>query len=189
VLPEFSARAVSMQVIEHLERRRPGIAGHPAAVTAEVKSALGSVRRAYVDSDLPRSYIDALETELVETLPARWDAIADPYTKLENTKFALWRGGDVVARLTYVFVGLVLGGLVVEAPFIPIYEKWFPFLLSVLAWWLPDAQVRWQKRRYAKELGQIVAALDRAQPALDQRVTLAELLPPHEERPPHEESK
>jgi len=181
VLPEFSARSVTLQVIEHLERRRPAISGHPAAVSAEVKAALVPVRRAYVDSDLPRSYIDALETELNETLPARWDAVADPYTKLENAHFRLWRGGDVVARLAYVATGLVLGGLAIEAPFIPIYEKWFPFLLAILAWWLPDAQVRWQKRRYARELGNIVTALDRAQPALDQHVTVSDLLPPHEE--------
>ena len=181
MLPEFSARAVALQVIEHLERRRPAIAGYPAAIADEVKHALEPVHKAYADAELPRGYIAALETELVETLPARWRAVAEPFTRLEAASFRLWRGGDVVARIAYVFTGLVVGGLIVEAPFIPIWEKWFPFVLAVLAWWLPDAQVRWHKRRYARELGAIVAALDRAQPALDQHVTLAELLPPTSE--------
>ena len=181
MLPEFSARSVALQVIEHLERRRPAIASSPAAIAAEVKNALVPVRRAYVDSELPKSYIDALESELTETLPARWHAIADSFTKLEGAGFRLWRGGDVVARLTYIFSGLVIGGLIVEAPFIPIWEKWFPFVLAVLAYWLPDVQVRFHKRRYARELGAIVASLDRAQPALDQHVTFTDLLPPHEE--------
>jgi hypothetical protein len=180
VVPEFSARDVGMQVIEHLERRRPALVGSDSLVAAEVKSALVPVRKAYAEYELPPGYIDALEAELVATLPARWRQVAAPFTKLEERGFGLWRGGDVVARLTFVLAGLVVGGLIVAAPFIPIWEKWFPFALAIAAWWLPDAQARWQKRRYAKELGAIVTTLDRAQPELDRHVTIAELLPPGE---------
>ncbi len=167
-----------MQVIEHLERRRPAIASDPDAIVAEVKHALAPVRKAYADYELPGSYLDALEAEMVESLPARWRGLAEPFTRLEAQGFHLWRGGDIPARLTYVLLGLVVGGLIVWAPFIPIWEKWFPFALAVLAWWLPDVQVRWHKRRYARELGALVSTLERAQPALDQHVTVTELLPP-----------
>jgi len=182
VLPEFSARVVAMQVIEHLERRRPAIAGDPEAIKTEVDHALAPVRKAYADVELPRSYLDALATEMTETLPARWRALAEPFTRLEQRGFGLWRGGDVPARLAFVLAGLILGGLIVAAPFIPIWEKWFPFVLAVAAWWLPDLQVRWHKRRYARDLGALVATLDRAQPALDQHVTITELLPPPEDK-------
>jgi hypothetical protein len=178
VLPEFSARAVALQVVEHLERRRPAIAGDAAAVTEEVRHALQPVRKAYAESELPLSYVDALEAEMVETLPSRWRALAEPFTRLEQAGFRLWRSGDLPARLSFVGLGLALGGLIVWAPFIPIWEKWFPFVLAVLAWWLPDAQVWFQRRRYARELGRLVASMARAQPALDQHVTLTELLPP-----------
>lgn len=178
MLTEFSARAVALQVVEHLERRRQAIATHPAAIAEEVKNAMVPVRKAYLDYELPRGYLDALETELVETLPSQWRAVAEPYTRLEGMRFRLWRGGDVIARIVYVFLGLVIGGLAVEAPFIPIWEKWFPFVLAVLAWWLPDVQIRFHKRRYARELGAIVAALERAQPALDQNMTIGELSSP-----------
>jgi hypothetical protein len=180
VLPEFSARAVSLQVIEHLERRRQAIASHPAAIADEVKRAMSPVRKAYLDYELPHSYLDALESELMQTLPAQWQAVAEPYTRLESLRFKLWRGGDVIARIAYVFLGLTIGGLILEAPFIPIWEKWFPFVLAIFAWWLPDVQVRFHRRRYARELGTIVTALERAQPALDQNVTIGELLPPGE---------
>ncbi len=178
MLPEFSARAVSIQVLEHLERRRPDIVADEARVRAEVGEALVPVRKAYVEYDLPRSYLEALEKELSAALPARWRAVAEPFTRLEQAGFRLWRGGDPIARLTFVLAGLVLGGLIVWAPFIPIWEKWFPFLLAVLAWFLPDVQARWYKRRYSRELGAIVSTMERAQPALDQHVTVAELLPP-----------
>ncbi len=77
-----------------------------------------------------------------------------------------------------MFLGLVVGGLCVAAPFIPIWEKWFPFALAVAAWWLPDAQAAWHRRRYAGRLGAIVRDVGLRQPALEARVSLAELLPP-----------
>jgi hypothetical protein len=136
------------------------------------------VRRSYAETELPGGYIDALERELTATVPARWRAVAEPFTRLEQAGFRLWRGGDPIARLSYVLIGLVLGGLIVWAPFIPIWEKWFPFVLALLAWFIPDVQTRWHKRRYARELGAIVTMMERAQPALDQHVTITDLLPP-----------
>jgi hypothetical protein len=183
MLPEFSARAVGMQVLEHLERRRPAIVGDEAKIQAEVEAALVPVRKAYADCELPSSYLDALAKEVAATVPARWRAVAEPFTRLEQRGFGLWRGGDPVARLSYVLCGLIIGGLIVWAPFIPIWEKWFPFVVAVLAWWLPDAQTRFHKRRYARELGGIVSTVERAQPALDQHITVADLLPPAEGSP------
>jgi len=178
MLSEFSARAVTVQVLEHLERRRPELVGHDDRVREEIKGALAPVRRSYAETELPGGYIDALERELAATVPARWRAVAEPFTRLEQAGFRLWRGGDPIARLSYVLVGLVLGGLIVWAPFIPIWEKWFPFLLAILAWFIPDVQTRWHKRRYARELGGIVKLMENAQPALDQHVTITDLLPP-----------
>lgn len=181
MVPEFSARSVTLGVIEHLERRRPAIAGSVEAVTLEVERALEPVRKAYGELELPRSYMDALADEVKASLPVRWQSAADRFTRLESSSFGVWRGGDVVARVTYVFVGLVIGGLCLRAPFIPIWEKWFPFALALAAWWLPDVQVWQKKRSYERELGAIVQSLERAQPALDQRITMAELMPPEAE--------
>src|SRR5262249_22676566 len=155
------------QVIAHLERRRPDIASDPTRVRAEVAVALDPVRSAYRDAELPDAYLAALEREVTETVPAQWQRIAQPFTDLERRSFALWRGGDAVARITYVFLGLAIGGLCVALPFIPIEEKWFPFVLAAGAWWLPDLQMRWQRRRYASALGRIVESVAAAQPALE----------------------
>ena len=180
MVEEFSARTIGTQVIEHLERRRETLVESDEAVRAEVKAALAPVRKAYLALDLPAGYVEALEEELGAAIPARWRAIAAPFTRLEQNRFGIWRGGDVTARLTYVLAGLIAGGLLLRVPFLPIVTKWLPFLLAVAAWWLPDLQAGWHKRRYARELGELVDSLERAQPALDRRLELAALMPPTE---------
>jgi hypothetical protein len=178
VLPEFSAQKVTLDVLEHLERRRQQIVDDEARVRDETKQALVLVRKAYQEAELPMPYWDAVEAEVLATVPGQWRSIAAPYTDREKREFGLWRGGDPVARITYVFLGLVVGGLCVELPFIPIWEKWFPFVLALAAWWLPNAQVAFHKRRYSRRLGAIAARTARVQAQLDGTVTTESLLLP-----------
>jgi hypothetical protein len=164
--------------LAHLERHRTGIVTDEQKVRAEVRVALERIERAYVDAELPRPYLAALVAELESALPPRWLAVARPFTALETRGFGIWRGGDLVARIVYLFAGLVIGGLCVAAPFIPIWEKWFPFALAIAGWWLPDAQAWYQRRRHARRLGEIVRDLAGAQASLDRVVTVADLLEP-----------
>jgi len=175
---EFAVKKVAADVLAQLERHRQAAVRDEATTAREVAAALEPVRRAYGDSQLPAVYFDGLEGELKSTLPAAWRAIAVPFTELEARRFGSWRGGDLGARLTYVFAGLVLGGLLVWLPFIPIWEKWVPFAMGVGGWWLPDAQAAWHRRRYGRELGEIARRAAAAQPALEARVSMSELLPP-----------
>jgi hypothetical protein len=179
---EFAVRRVALEVIGHLERRRTEIVADDGAVRAEVERALAPLRDAYRESALPAPYFAALEHEVREIVPGRWRAAAAPFTAMEARSFGSWRGGDVYARVVYTLVGLVVGGLCVAAPFIPIWEKWFPFALAAAGWWLPDAQSAWHRRRYARRLGAIVKDLGARQPAIEARVTLADLLPSDEGR-------
>jgi hypothetical protein len=176
VLPEFSADAVSRQLLSRLERQRAALAGDAAATEAEVTAELASIRARYVEEALPLPYFEALARDLGPAIGARWRKVAAAYTDLEQRGFGIWRGGDLVARLAYVFAGLALGGLCVELPFIPIWEKWFPFALSIAGYFLPDAQLRWQRRRYARQLGDVVRDFAALQPRLEEAVKLTDLL-------------
>lgn len=178
MLDEYSAQVVTGEVLRHLERHRAAIVADNDKVRAETRIALARVEQAYADSGLPLPYLRALVAELESALPERWRSIAAPFSELETRGFGTWRNGDLVARVVYVFTGLVVGGLCVAAPFIPIWEKWFPFALAVAGWWLPDAQSWMNRRRYARRLGEIVRDMAGAQPALDRAITLADLLPP-----------
>jgi hypothetical protein len=175
---EWAAARVATDVLDHLERRREALAGDGAAVRRELEAALVPLRAAYAESSLPAPFFTALEEELRQVLPERWQAAAARFTALEGRGFGSWRGGDVYARIAYVFAGLTVGGLCVEAPFIPIWEKWFPFALGLVAWWLPDVQALWHRRRYARELGRIVGAVSARQAAMEAQVSLKELASP-----------
>src|SRR5262249_56291529 len=105
----------------------------------------------------------------------RWRAAARAFTALEQRSFGSWRGGDVYSRVVYVILGLVVGGLCVKAPFIPIWEKWFPFAMAAGGWWLPDAQAAWHRRPYARRLGELVRDVGSRQQALEAAGTLKEL--------------
>jgi hypothetical protein len=181
VTDEFAARRVATDVIAHLERRRSEIAGDEGIVKEEVERALAPLRAAYHESALPPAYFAALENEIREVLPRRWREAAAEFTALEARAFGSWRRGDVYARISYVFIGLVIGGLCLRAPFIPIWEKWFPFALAGGSWWLPDLQALWQRRGYARRLGEIVRDVSSRQRALEGAVTLAELAAPRSE--------
>lgn len=174
---EFAARKVVTEVLGQLERRRAEIVHDERAVRLEVERSLEPLRAAYCETGLPVPYFAALEREVRASLPRRWRVAARSFTALEARGFS-WRGGDLIARIVYVFLGLVVGGLCLRAPFIPIWEKWFPFALAVGGWWLPDAQALWHRRRYARGLGAIVRDFGARQPALEGAVRLADLLAP-----------
>ena len=180
---EFAIGKIAIDVLAQLERHREAAVRDPAATARAVETALAPVRAAYLDSQLPPVYFEALERELQTALPAAWRAIAVPFTALEARRFGIWRGGDLGARLAYVLAGLVLGGLIVWLPFIPIWEKWVPFALAGAGWWLPDASVAWHRRRYARDLGRIARRLAGSQQALEARVTMTDLLPPPDRLP------
>ena len=175
---EFAIKKVALDVLAHLELHREQTAQDEAATRAAVEAALEPVRSSYADSQLPAAYLQALDRELGSTIATAWRAVAVPFTELEKRSFGLWRGGDLVARLAYMLGGLSLGGLIVWLPFIPIWEKWLPFAMALGGAWLPNAQVLWHRRRYARELGAIAVRLGARQRALEAAVTMNELLPP-----------
>jgi len=168
-----------MEVLGQLEHRRADLCDQPdgeAATRAVVEEALVPVVEAYREAQLPEPYLAALKTELLASLPLAWLRLARRFSSLEDRDFGVWRGGDPLARATFVLSGLVIGGLILWAPFIPIWEKWFPFLLAVLGWWLPDVQQAYHRRRYARALGRLAVEVGGAQSRLDGTVTLQALL-------------
>jgi hypothetical protein len=176
-----SVASVAEEVLEHLERRRPAIVDDEAKIYAEVKAALVPFAEACREAELPDAYRDAVSEEIAAVVPGRWRAVAGGFTAMEKRGFGLWRDGDPVGRLAWVGAGGLIGMVVGALPFVPFRLKWIPLLLGALGWWLPDLQVRWYRRRYARELGDIVSGLARAQPVLDRR--LLPSLPPKDEQP------
>ena len=171
MIEAFTARRLATEILAGLERRRPSLLDDETSVRAAMEAALLPVRREYASRELPAVYLTALEQELLASIPTRWLDSARQFTADERRHFGIWRGGDVIARLSFLAVGGLVGAFIVWAPFIPIWEKWLPIPLAIAAWYLPDLQASWHRRRYARRLGEIVLSLETAQAQLDRRLT------------------
>lgn len=149
--PEYSAENVTRLVLAHLERRRYAIRADVNRARAEIARCLAPVRRAAADDDIPAAYMSALERELTEGLPERWCAQAERMTQLEQRDFDIWRGGDLVARFTYVLISLLVTA-VFAATEAPAWGKLLALLASLTTFFVPQAQFTWYARAWERSL-------------------------------------
>jgi hypothetical protein len=166
--------------VEAFERRRPGLSGW----TPEVESSLRAEAEAAL-LDMERQcrelgFEDPLHWQRVRgaldsVLMPRYAALARQELALAAADYHLWRGGDLVARLAFAGVGLLLGVAAVEIPWIPVTEKWVPWVLFLAGPFLPDAQLWFYRKRLERRLQSIVDDLTKADLALDAYRPLSEL--------------
>lgn len=181
MVPEkYRLENIGRFLLEAFERRRPALEAWTPAVgqelRAEAERELLQMERQCVELgvDDPPYWLRARGALDAVLLP-RYAALAREELALSKRDYGLWRGGDLVARLAFAGVGLVLGGLAVAIPWIPVTEKWVPWALFVAGPFLPDAYFWWYRRRYRKRLEALVEDLARAGDSLDTYRPLSEL--------------
>ncbi|MBS2026405.1 MAG: hypothetical protein JST54_00755 [Deltaproteobacteria bacterium] len=164
----FSLPFVTSVLIAAAERRRPGLGPWTPAVRQELlgifKDELASVKKSYDElaasagTGQEKDDWENLEHAVLHDAFPRYAAVAEKETALEQNEYGVWRGGDLLARLAYAGGGLVIGGLCVKLPFIPIPTEWdfFAFLTMIGAPLIPDMQVAWHKRRFRKKIEAIM---------------------------------
>jgi hypothetical protein len=194
MVPEkYRLESVGRFLIESFEHRRPGLEAWTPAVEeklrADAEVELSQMERqcrelGVDDPDYWKRVRGALQTVL---LP-RYGALARAEIALSRRDYGLWRGGDLVARMTFAAAGLVLGALAVAIPFIPVTEKWVPWALFIAGPFLPDAYFWWYRRRYRRSLEGLLADLARAGSSLDTYRPLSELQRAFGEPPPLREA-
>jgi hypothetical protein len=166
----YELGSIARDLLEDLERTRPGFpddeAGFREAVQARARLRLGEdLRRQYASLGADGDY-QRVEREVREVLVPRYVAFALPYTRLERHGGGAWRGGDLVARVVLALIGLSVGGFIVWAPFIPVWEKWLPFVLMILAPFLPDLQRAWHRASYQARVSALARDMEAAAHAL-----------------------
>lgn len=128
-----------LQECEH--RRRALLPGEAEARLREAaREKLEEIRESYEESGGTPAYWQALEREVLETSLPQYIPAAVEQTRLEKTRYDLWRQGDTLARVTFALLGLILGGLIIAAPFIPIWEDAFAFVLAVMGLLYPEVK-------------------------------------------------
>jgi hypothetical protein len=154
---EYDLGNVVFAVLDECEHRRRG---YEDSVGAQArKTALGrlaKIKAAYDELGGSAAYWSTVETEVLETALPQYVAAAEEMNVLERTKFGVWRGGDPLARFVFALLGLILGGIIIALPFIPIVENMFAFALAILGFTYPEMK-RWtHERRHFKALNRIV---------------------------------
>src|SRR5205807_1227768 len=73
------------------------------------------------------------------------------------------RQGDPLSRLALGLAGLAVGGLIVKAPFIPIFDDAFAFVLAAAAFFYPEIKRLVFDWRHSRLLNRLIVQADRYQ--------------------------
>jgi hypothetical protein len=181
MVPEkYRLAAVGRFLLEAFERRRPGLTDWTPQLErellAESEAALQEMARQCKEfgvDDPP--YWQKVRGALEAVLLPRYAVLAKREIALAKADYHLWRGGDLLARLAFAGAGLVLGALAVAIPWIPVTEKWVPWVLFVGGPFIPDAQLWYFRRRHGRRLQALIDDLAKADATLDTYRPLSEL--------------
>ena len=156
--PEYDFGSVVFVVLEECEHRRRGIENEELdeQLVDIARGKLAKIKAAYDEFGGSPSYWKSLETEVLETAMPQYVDAAREMNRLERNAYDVWRRGDLSARFLFALGGLVIGGIMIELPFIPIFEAMFAFGMAGLGFFYPDLKRFMAERRHAKTLNRLV---------------------------------
>jgi hypothetical protein len=147
-----------LQDCEHRRRSSPADDAEAAAkLSAIARQKLAEIKLCYEEAGGSAGYWRELEGEVLETALPQYARAAAAQTRLELASYGLWRQGDPLSRLALGLAGLTVGGLIVKAPFIPIFEDAFAFVLAAAAFFYPEIKRLVFDWRYSRLLNRLVA--------------------------------
>jgi len=155
---EFDVAQMVHSVLADCEHRRRAMedAGFADAIDENARKKLATARAAFVASGGDPSYWSTVEDEVLRTALPQYIRIAERQNQLERTHYEVWRQGDLAARAVFALGGLVIGGIIVEVPFIPIFIDAFAFFLAICGWFYPELKRLFYDTRYTRQLNNIL---------------------------------
>lgn len=153
-----------LQDCEHRRRSLPPDDGEAAAKLAEIaREKLAKIAPCYVEAGGTPAYWRELEREVLETALPQYARAAAAQTRLELDSYGLWRQGDPLSRLALGLAGLTVGGLIVKAPFIPIFDDAFAFVLAAASFFYPEIKRLVFDWRHSRLLNRLIVQAERYQ--------------------------
>ena len=153
-LQELTAHLVSL-----LERRRGAFEKWSPDVEKvlqdEAVSALHDAGKQFLEIADDAAYWKRIEHTLLTVAVPRYLRLANDEHERESKNYGIWRGGDLVSRVVYAGVGLLAAAIVWRTP-IPDYLELFPLTFFIVGPLFPDLQLSMGKRRYSKQLKQLI---------------------------------
>ncbi len=156
----FDYANVIFSVLQDCEHRRRSFSEENvhAGLMECANDKLVRVKTSYLDGMGSKSYWRDLEKEVLETVMPQYIAAAAEQNRRERNGYGVFRGGYLAARVLFALLGLVIGGIIIEVPFIPIFEKAFAFVLAFGGWFYPDVVRMMHEYRHYKLLNRLVTA-------------------------------
>jgi hypothetical protein len=156
-----------LQECEH--KRRALLPNEAEARLREIARAkLAEIHESYAECGGSETYWQDLEREVIETTLPQYIPAAAEQNRLEKSNYDLWRQGDPVARFLFGLLGLIIGGLIIAAPFIPIFEDAFAFFLAAGGFLYPEIKKTYFDFRHSRTLNRLIAQAEAYQK--DQRL-------------------
>jgi hypothetical protein len=164
---EYDYSQVVYTVLQECEHYRRSVADEhfERDIKKVAREKLARIKAAYDEVGGTPEYWSTLEREVGDAVLPQYAHAARRLNALEETHFGVWRGGDIAARGVFALGGLLIGGIIIKLPFVPIFEDMFAFALTAACFIYPDIKRYMVERRYSKLLNRLVADSARYQEA------------------------
>jgi hypothetical protein len=175
--PSFDFGNVLFAVLQECEHVRRGLLPNEAhgRLLEAARRKLAEIRESFQENGGTPGYWEELEREVLETSLPAYIPEAIEQTRLEKSGYDVWRRGDATARVVFALAGLVLGGLIIKAPFIPIWEDAFAFVLAVGGLLYPEVKQLVADFRHSRLLNRMIAQAEKYQSSRTHYVSEARL--------------
>lgn len=163
--PSFDFGNVLFAVLQECEHARRALLPNEAhgRLIETARRKLAEIHESYLENGGTPAYWEELEREVLETSVPAYIPDAIEQTRLEKSGYDVWRRGDAAARALFALGGLTLGGLIVAAPFIPIWEDAFAFVLAVGGLLYPEIKQLVADFRHSRLLNRMIAGAEKYQ--------------------------
>lgn len=175
--PTFDYGNVLFAVIQECEHRRGSLSEETADSDLKeiARRKMVSMQRAYEECAGTPAYWKELEHEVLETAIPKYVPAAIEQTRLERGHYDLWREGDLGSRVLWGLLGLIVGGLIVWVPFIPIFWKPFAFICAAGGFLYPELKKTAFDFRHSRLLNHLIKRAEKFQKSRVEFVTTEEV--------------
>lgn len=156
---------VLFAVLQDCEHKRRALLPNEAEgrLREIARGKLAEIRESYQECGGSEEYWQELEREVLETALPQYIPEAIQQSGLEKSNYDLWRQGDPAARALFGLLGLVIGGLIIAAPWIPIFEDTFAFLLAAAGFLYPEIKKSYYDLRHSRQLNRLILQAEKYQ--------------------------
>jgi hypothetical protein len=161
---------VLFAVLQECEHQRRALLPNeaPARLQETARAKLAEIHESYAELGGTGSYWRELEREVMATALPQYVPRAVEQTRLERDNYDLWRQADPAARIAFLLLGLVIGGLIWKAPFIPIWDEGVAFVAAFIGLLYPEIKKTYLDHRHARFLNRLIVHAEKHQK--DQRL-------------------